>query len=256
MKDQYVIACIDRPTDADTVLAWASALAERLRHKGLIALNVSPDGDAPWLNELHVPHVGLRGQWRTAIDGLPTAFGGILAVTAVDPDAPRQSLAHPYTLLRQFRGCKIAYLCVPTQTPFRLQRAALTLNHRREAKEKLLWASYLARFCGTALTIAHPHYTDPALSQRLQNNIRFARKMYAPLQIEFQETTLARTVKEDHTALDLLRPDLLVAMTTDTRDRLPIGHLLPTPERHLLSHPSRTPILLLNTRDDLYILCD
>ena len=111
-KDQHVIACVDRPQDAPAVLACAKQCAERLNHKGLILLNVSRDGQADWIKDYGVPYIGLKGDWKTAIDGLPTAFGGILAVTAVDPGAPRTSLAHPSTLRRQFSECKSAYMVI------------------------------------------------------------------------------------------------------------------------------------------------
>lgn len=125
MKDQFVIACIDRPEDAATVLHWARHFAERLNRKGLMVLHVARQkGDDRWLEALGVPFASLVGDWRTALDGLPTAFNGILAVTAFNPSAPRSSLAHPRTLLREFRGCKIAYLCIPSQnSEFKIQNS-------------------------------------------------------------------------------------------------------------------------------------
>lgn len=256
MKDQFVIACIDRPEDAATVLPWAEALASRLRHKSLMVLNVSHEGNAPWLKHIGHPYVGLRGEWSTAIEGLPTAFNGILAVTAVDRTAPRHVLANPRTLLQQFRKCKTAYIAVPVGVPFCTDRTALTLTHRREGKEKLVWASYLARFAGAALTIAHPDYSDRGLRQRFLNNMQFVKKMYTPLEIDWLDALLSRNTNVDACALDELHPDLLVAMTTDTRERDLFDLFAPRPELRLLTRQQPTPILFLNPRDDLYILCD
>ena len=256
MKDQYVIACIDRPEDAATVMPWARTLAERLRHKGLMVINVSADRHSDWLQELGAPYVGLRGQWSTAIEGLPTAFGGILAVVAYDPSAPRTLLANPVRLLREFRNCKIAYLCVPKGVDFSLQQVALTLTHRREGREKLVWASYLTRFCGASLTIAHPDYQDPGLNHRMQEGLKFAHKLFDPLAISFSECILDETVHVDKAAIRHLAPDLLVAMTTDPRDRDFFDLFSHPAERRLMSLQPRIPLLFLNPRDDLYILCD
>ena len=271
MKDQFVIACVESAESAAVVLPWARHLAERLRHKGLMLLHVTQQPtDDSWLKETGVPYVSMRGDWSTAIEGLPTAFNGILAVTAVDPKAPRTSLTHPKTLLREFKNCKIAYLCVNVDTLKssrdivstyqRINVSTLTLTHRREGKEKLVWASYLARFVGATVTIAHPNYRDPGLRQRCANNLRFADKIFKPLNIEYNLSTLHSPLSTFHTpdlaALDELQPDLLIARTTDTRDRDLIDWLLPPPELRLLTHPSRTPLLFLNPRDDLYILCD
>lgn len=262
--DQFVIACIDSPESAATVLPWARHFAERLNHKGLMALHVSDEGSASapgWLEQLGVPFVSLKGDWRTAIEGLPTVFGAILAVAAVNTAAPRASITHPHTLLRAFRDCKTAYLCVSQSSgqPVRIPSTALTLTHRREGKEKLVWASYLARFLDSRITIATPRYRDRGLRQLLRNNLRFVEKIFTPLGIEYRPALLEgrqSTLNGDMAVLRQLRPDLIIARTSDPRERDLIDLLLPKPEMQLLTHPSRTPVLFLNPRDDLYILCD
>lgn len=264
MKDQFVIACIDRPEDATTVLPWARHFAERLNRKGLMVLHVARQkGDDRWLEALGVPFASLVGDWRTALDGLPTAFNGILAVTAFNPSAPRSTLAHPRTLLREFRGCKIAYLCIPSQnsefkiqnSKFEIQNAALSLTHQREGKEKLVWASYLARFLGSRITIAHPAYRDAGLRQKCSNNLRFVDKIFRPLELDYSTVQLERTTKVDLELLDM-NPSLLIASTTDLREQDLLDHFLPRPELRLLHQKSCPPVLFLNPRDDLYILCD
>ena len=271
MKDQFVIACVESPESAAVVLPCARHFAECLNHKGLMVLHVSTTAtDDSWLKELGVPYVSMHGDWRTAIEGLPTAFNGILAVTACDTAAPRSSLTHPKTLLHEFKNCKIAYLCVRSEvggrksdseasplSPFTFHlspfTSALTMTHRREGKEKLVWASYLARFLGSRITIAHPDYRDGDLRMRWKNNMRFVDKMFAPLGITYTD---AVAYGDDHKNLDLLQPDLLIARTSDPRERDIVDLLSPLPEYRLLIHPSHTPILFLNPRDDLYILCD
>ena len=130
------------------------------------------------------------------------------------------------------------------------------MTHRREGKEKLVWASYLARFVDSSVTIAHPDYRDGDLRMRWRNNMRFVEKMFSPLGIDYTTALLSRSTRVDLAALDELHPDLLIARTTDTRERDFIDWLLPLPEYRLLTHPSHTPLLFLNPRDDLYILCD
>ena len=260
--DQHVIACVDRQEDAATVLAYATHCARLLNGKGVILLNVSKDTKAEWVKEYGVPYVALRGNWSTAIEGLPSAFGGILAVTAISPSAPRTSLAHPGTMLRQFSNCKSAYLVVPTgSTPdpdHWPATTALTLDHRRESKEKLIWGSYMARFLKTDLTVASPDYKDQDLRRRWRNNMSFLDKMYRSLGVQYTAATVATSAfgNPDVATLDQLKPELLIAMTTDRRDRDVGDWLLGVPEKRLLSHPSHTPLLLLNQRDDLYVLCD
>ena len=260
MKYQYVIACVDSPESATTVLTWAKYFAERLNHTEVMALHVAKDeGMLEWLTQLGVPYVHLQGEWRTAIAGLPTVFNGILAVTAVDSTAPRTSLTHPKTLLHEFKSCKIAYLCVDKHSKLNIQHSTLTLTHRREGKELLVWASYLARFLGSNIQIAHPDYHDQDLRMRWRNNIRFAEKLFSPLGIRYSTFIIQHSsffTPPDLAVLEEMNPDLLIARATDTRDRDFFDLLMPLPEWRLLTHPSHIPLLLLNPRDDLYILCD
>ncbi len=128
------------------------------------------------------------------------------------------------------------------------------MTHRHEGKEKLIWASYLARFLGSDITIATPHYKDAGLRQKLNNNLRFVDKIFKPLNIRYQLVTLNSQLSPDEAALRQFHPDLLIARTSDPRERDLIDLLMPLPERRLLA--SGTPILFLNPRDDLYILCD
>lgn len=257
MKDQFVIACLDNPDHATTVLSWARHFARRLNNKSLMILHVAhKKSDDRWLEQLELPFASLLGAWHTAIEGLPTAFNGILAVTAYDPQAPRTSLAHPKRLLREFRGCKTAYLCVPVGAPTpHVTHTALTLTHQREGKEKLVWASYLARFLGSRITIAHPAYRDAGLRQKCHNNLRFANKIFSPLDIPYESVQLPSATRVDQAALDL-KPDVLIASTTDPRERDLFDLLMPKPELRLLYHAPPHPFLFLNPRDDLYILCD
>ena len=260
--DQFVVACVESPETAPAVIAAARYFAERLRDKQLMLLNVSRKEKAEWIKDFGIPYVAMSGDWATAIEGLPTAFNAVLAVTAVDASAPRSSITNPNTLLRAFRRCKIAYLAVPkdTEAP-KYQNTALTVDYQRESKEKLIWASYLARFLGTKLTIATPQYRDSGLRELQDNNLRYIDKVFPPLGITYNSERLDTTgerfrTNPDWHALDILHPDILVARATDPRATDPLDWIFGTPDRKLLSHPSHTPILFLNPRDDLYILCD
>lgn len=265
MKDQFVIACIEDDASAATVLPWAHLFVRHLRHKGLMALHVSQHKkDDGWLKTLGIPYISMQGDWATAIEGIPTALNGILVVTAVNTHAPRTSLTHPKNLLHEFKNCKTAFLCVnadksapsPKDDRFDLSTAILTLTHRHEGKEKLIWASYLARFLDSHIIIAHPDYRDKDLRTRWHNNMRFADKVFTPLDLTYTTNIVSSSTQPDIAVLDELHPNLLIARTSDIRDRDLIDWFLPRPELRLLTHPTHTPLLLLNPRDDLYILCD
>ena len=266
-NDQAVIACIEDPASAPAVIAYARHFAHQLREKRIILLNVSPHSKADWLAQYNLPFVAMQGSWRTAVEGFHSAFNAILAVTAVNSLAPRSSITHPRTLLRTFRPSKIAYLCVPfdLHSPNTKFHTLLTLDHHRESKQKLIWASYLARFLKSPLTFSLPQYRDTDLLRRQQNNLQFANKFFSSLQppltfasepipySHFSNPDLT-TLNSSHFSHPAAR--ILIALATDLRAFDPLDFILGPPEQRLLAHTSRTPILFLNQRDDLYVLCD
>ena len=66
--DQFVVACVESPDTAPSVIAAARLFAAKLRHKSLMLLNVSSDNsDSGWLKQYEIPYAALRGDWATAI---------------------------------------------------------------------------------------------------------------------------------------------------------------------------------------------
>ena len=195
-KDQFIIICAECPEDAEKLIPTARLFAEKLR-KGMILLSCSP-GAEEWIERFGIPFMALKGDWKTAIDALPTAMNAVLAVTLADPKAPRHSLTHPRTLLKNFRDCKVAYLvcsgeCVVGSTREQILPTThyplptfLTIDHQRESKEKLIWASYMARFFGSTVKVLHRNYRDAAFKMRWKNNMRYLEKIFSSLNLTYE----------------------------------------------------------------------
>lgn len=261
-KDQFVALCADSLGDAEKLLPVVKTLAGCLK-KGIIVFTCSPDGDS-WVGSLGVPFAALKSDWPSVVETLPTAFNVVLAVTLADPDAPRGSAANPRQLLKNFRQAKIAYLAISStfqfsRLNFRFSSVALTLNHQRESKEKLLWASYFARFCQSRITVYHHPYTDPAFRSRLHNNVRYLEKIFSSFGIGYELCALPKGNQfSDSDPQALLQPDvdLFISLVADQRDRDLLDLFSPPPALQLMKKAPSTPILFLNQRDDLYIMCD
>lgn len=237
-------------------------MAEKLR-KGLILLTCSGDGKA-WIEGFGVPYVALpagKDAWKTAIDGLPTAFNAVLAIALSDREAPRRSFSHPRQLLRNFRDCKVAYLVIPSRDSslkIQVSVTALTLNHQRESKEKLVWASYFARFIGSRTVIMHYDYRDAAFRLRLRNNRQYLDKLFSGLGLTYDTEILTGNElrNPDLQAIKKGHFDLIIILVADRRER-DLGDLFTmAPELRILRSVDRKPVLFINQRDDLYIMCD
>ena len=260
-KDQHIALCTDSVDHARQLLPQAQSLAASLR-KGLILFSCAPDADS-WAPSLGVPFAVLKSDWPTVVESLPTLFNAVLAVIPSDLQASAKSSAHPRQILRNFRQSKTAYLLLPVHaplpSPFAPTTVALTLNHQRESKEKLLWASYFARFCHSRIVVRHHPYTDPAFLRRLQDNLRYLDKVFASLGLDYQIQPLAdgnQFADPDPKAILTPGVDLFIALVPDQRDRDLLDLLAPPPSLRLVKKNPTHPILFLNQRDDLYIMCD
>jgi len=274
MKDQFVIAYLADFSMAESVLSHAAELA-RMLNKGLILLYVEDPrhklltvGEAEprliqlesTLPALNPAHAALKGDTRQIINALPTLLNGVVVVAGVNPRAPLHSLTAPRRVLRNFAQCKIAYLTVqqPLAAPY--TDVAYSIDFHKESKEKLIWASYFARFNRSQLHMLHFQYTDPGLRNKWHNNVLFMDKFFASLNITytpqpvegrslFPETIVcAAAAQAGHS--------LLISVTTDTRSRDVIEWFVGAAEDRIIRNPNRLPVLFINPRNDIYVLCD
>ncbi len=271
-KDQFVIAYLPDFTHEDTVLSHAALIA-RMLDKGLILLcNQDPKygtGENPesHLKELQqrlscgiqVSYIALATDTRLLIEALPLKLNGVVAIAAADPKASRKSAYHPKEVLANFANSKIAYLTA--QEPFGKERysdAALCIDFHRESKEKLIWSSYFARFGKANLHVLYHDYKDDGLKQKWYNNMLFLNKFYANLGIGFLPHIIPKkSSSPDMDALPFIAEhhyDLLVAITTKEKDI--IDSILGAQETRIIKNPQKIPVLFLNPRDDIYVLCD
>ncbi|KWW28756.1 MAG: hypothetical protein AUK63_1789 [bacterium P3] len=281
-KDQFVVAYLPCARVADCVTAHALQLAEMLK-KGVILLHVADSRygdvsvDEAWLkrlqNELnsrggdspHTEYCLLRQPTRKAIAAVGEVLNGVAVVAAVDADAPRHSPTHYKEVLRNFRECKTAYLTVQTNataaTAPCYDRVAFFVDYSKESKEKLIWASYFARFNKSRLELFHYCYRDSGLQLKWHNNMRFLDKLFKGLDIGYcthamdvQRTLFAETAVVDAAAACGCR--LLISTTTDLRNKDLLDYLLGSSEQHTVRNNKGLPVLFINPRDDLYVLCD
>ena len=129
-----------------------------------------------------------------------------------------------------------------------------------ESKEKLIWASYFARFNGSRLHVLHEQYNDSGLRAKLDNNMRFLDKFFASLKVGY-ETEIMPSVanfpdREAAKQASQKGYGLLVCLTTDTRELDVVDWFIGVQETRVVKNKQQLPVLFINPRDDLYVLCD
>lgn len=273
-KDQYIVAYFADYNTADTVLSYSLMLSLYLR-KGIILLRVcDPRYTTETTDEAQqrllalrqrLPdkvlstYCALKGKTSEIIELLPKAFNAVAVVGGVD-SSDKKSAAHPKHLLRNFAKCKVAYLLA--QTPLTnyasISKVAFSLDFKKESKDKLIWASYFPRFFGSQLFVLSYNYTDEFLRNKWHGNVKFMDKMYKNLQVTYRKADLGKPkMFVDVVALQKaheLGIGLLISTTTAERDVM--EYFIGVQEQRTIINEHKIPILFLNPREDLYVLCD
>ena len=276
MKDQFVIAYLSDLSMNQAVVSHACHLA-RMLNKGLILLYIEDKRfHLPPVNEVektllqieaahpdvHPAHVAIKADSKEIIDALPTLLNGVIAVAGVNPRAPLGSPTRPRRVLKLFSQCKIAYLTVqaPLTDPAAYNSVAFSIDFNKESKEKLIWASYFARFNHSQLSMIHFQYSDSGLHYKWHNNILFMDKFFAGLNVSYNaipingkpvypETAVCRAAAESGCGL-------LISVTTDSRNRDVLEWFAGVQEDRTIRNPHLLPVLFINPRNDIYVLCD
>ena len=274
-KDQFVVAYIPDFDRTESTLDYAICLA-RLLNKGLILLHisdanhtlVSPQEAEERLKKINdsLPedvfhsYAALKGKSETILNAIGELLNAVLLVTCCNAKSTNKKEAdHPQTLLRNLASSRIAYLiCSPQAKSQEFEKVVLSLNNLTESKEKTLWASYFGRFAHSDIVLYYRRYKDEYYQKQLNLNIAFARKIFKQFAIETQTLHSQDTkTKLDLQALKYAEKqncNLIICQTT--KNKTFVDMLTGLDEVKVLKQIDKIPILFLNPREDLFILCE
>ncbi|MDD2413020.1 MAG: hypothetical protein RBS19_03030 [Bacteroidales bacterium] len=133
----------------------------------------------------------------------------------------------------------------------------LPLNIHRQAKEKSLWAGYFSRFYNATVHVLYTVYKDEYLKNRLYENAKFTEKLYENLEVNYKNHVIEKVKQEiDEFAVDYAKQigaSLILVMTT--RYYSIFDYIFGPIELKIMTNEHEIPIMLINQRDDLYVLC-
>ncbi len=160
--------------------------------------------------------------------------------------------------LRFIKGSRLPVMTVGRRLPDKdiYQHVILPLDIDRQAKEKALWAGYFSRFYHATIHILTNQYSDAGLKRQVGDNIAFVEKLYKNLEVQY-------VLERAHTRQDIDRysieyaPTVGASLTVIMMTKFStLGDLLTGKhEKHIIGNPQSLPVLCINQRDDLYVLC-
>lgn len=274
-KDQFVIAYIVSFESKHPCVDYAVQLA-RILGKGLILLYISdPSARSLSTSEAEVKlkelnkslpedlfhsYAALSGAREKVLNAVGELLNAVLLVSDCNPEEKdKHSPLYPQTQLDSLASSRVAYLlCPPESKPSNYDKVVLTLNNASESKEKTLWASYFGRFAGSQIVLYYRRYKDEYHQKQLNLNIAFARKIFE----QFKIPLITLHSENTKTQLDIQASDyakdnncsLVICQTTKNKSFA--DRLLGLDEVRVLKNMKKTPVLFLNPRNDLFILCE
>lgn len=158
-------------------------------------------------------------------------------------------------ILQQLSACRqlrIPYFFIPKGCKVVLPRkVVLPMSFLIEDREKATWGRSLHRYFKSQFTILKPKDKG----SRARKNVDYVATFYDKWDIPY--TTIKgkkSSFKNDREALALLSGWASLFIVTASREYGLDDHLLGPKEMHVI-RKSTLPIMILNPRDDLYILC-
>jgi hypothetical protein len=274
-KDQFVIAYLPNLDKYQAILSSAISFAKML-NKGLILLHISDKAytdisteDAELkLQEINNSiteisfhsYCAIEGNSKEILNSIPHLLSGVLLVTSVDRNSKTMTADNPKILLNNLYTSRIAYFVLPNQeiSSISFEKVILTIDNMRESKEKSLWASYFGRFAKSNLIVFYHTYKDQFYRHQLHFNIRFVVKMFDNFQLSYR-LHLSQNSKTfvDYQAIDYAKQEninLIICQTTKNKDWT--NKIFGLKELKTITNHQDIPVLFVNPREDLFILCE
>lgn len=273
IKDQFIIAYLTDFENTKPIIDNAIAFS-KLLDKGLILLfisdkkynNISTLEAEEKLKELNsqinLPfhsYCSIEGKTKEIIENIPYFLSGIMVVSSVNKESINGANS-VNNILSDFYTSRIPYFIIDKNYPsiIKFSSILLTLENHRESKEKVLWGSYFGRFASSEITLYYHSYRDEYFIRQLRMNIAFAKKIFDSFSLDYNYfESKDRNTFVDHQGILFAKEeeyDLIICQTT--KDKTWFNKLFRLRERKTLENNYSIPILFVNPREDLFILCE
>jgi hypothetical protein len=203
------------------------------------------------LPELQISNLVLKNSLSDNIDKLVNEYNAVLLVL-------HQSSVG-FTL-KAFRESSIAFLYVSGNSPEYLQykNVLVPVDYRKASKETSLWASYFGRFNKALIQVIYARETNKEDEARLIRNVGFFEKFLNSLHVRHQlvagKSSSWGICKETLNRSAEWKGDLMIFSGSSSITLLDL--LIGLPEKRIVLRAGNLPIMLINPRKDICMMCD
>lgn len=162
--------------------------------------------------------------------------------------------------LGAFRESSIAFLYVNGEVPRFLsyKNVLVPVDFRKASKETSLWASYFGRFNRAAISLIFAHETERDRLLKLTRNLNFFQKFLASLNVRYRsepgKSTSWGIFDETLARADEWQGDVMIVPGSSVISLIDL--IIGLPEKKLIGKAGNMPVLMINPRKDICVLCD
>jgi len=197
-----------------------------------------------------------KKQWKKLIHHFSSQHEVILYVFAHDGSKTQTGISVKRQL-RQLRTQRIPYLWFYHElSAHHYAKVVITVGFEPREKEKILWATYFARRYGSSVHVVVPSVKDIFIKARVESNLQSLNKLYSNLSISWTvhhlEVNLNHLEKEGIEFAEKIQAGCFLHVAT--RNDF-FNLFVYDQDLSLLKKAKHVPVLCINPRDDLYVLC-
>jgi hypothetical protein len=138
------------------------------------------------------------------------------------------------------------------------KKVILPVDLRKESRDAILWASYFARFNRSGINAIAASDKARENKKSIQKNILWLKKLFSTFNLGIKVFKGSTNSLEIHfEALDLAKSskaDLIIILGSSYISIIDL--IVGLPENKIIKDAGELPVLLINPRKDMYMLCD
>ena len=203
------------------------------------------------LPSIPVSSLTLKGNLTQGIDRVADQYDGILLVLS------NEKIKSKLSALQQ---SQIPFLFVKGSRPenLRYKNLLLPVDFRKVMKDTSLWASYFGRFNQSAVTVVRATEKNKEYSKLIKRNQKFIEKLLYKLHLDVQFKSIQKgSFGLPFEALRQCRQeghDQLIIPASKNISLIDL--IIGLPEKKIIKQAENIPVLCINPKRDMYILCD
>ncbi len=132
------------------------------------------------------------------------------------------------------------------------------MGYNKTEKEKILWASYFGRICNSKIHIVKPKASDQFFKTGIRSNLQAMDKLYNTVDVDFKMVLAEENIHHATNAAlkysNSIQAGAFIILTTLRPDIF--DFFGGSDDLIAIKNKFSIPVLCINPRDDLYVLCN